>query len=147
MIKVQQTIEHDPDNGKWGNCFSAVLASLLHLPIEDIPVFCKLGTWERDLNTWLRPYGLAFIQIRNMEEVCEVAGIQGWHHEVYGTTVRGGDVLHANVGVDGRPVFDPHPDSTGLVNVAGYGVFIALEPWRIAGALHDRPNLPIPPGA
>ena len=31
---VKQTIEHDPESGNWGNCFSAVLASLLDIPIE-----------------------------------------------------------------------------------------------------------------
>ena len=38
MIPTTQTILHDPDNGKIGNCLSAVLASLLHLPIELVPL-------------------------------------------------------------------------------------------------------------
>ena len=40
---VKQTIEHDPESGNWGNCFSAVLASLLDIPIEDVPVFSGEG--------------------------------------------------------------------------------------------------------
>ncbi len=34
MKPTKQTVLHDPANGKHGNCLSAVLASLLHLPIE-----------------------------------------------------------------------------------------------------------------
>jgi hypothetical protein len=50
MIPVKQTVLHDPANGKVGNCFSAVLSSLLHIPIEDIPMFQDPLNWIKDLN-------------------------------------------------------------------------------------------------
>lgn len=56
MKPTKQTVLHDPANGKHGNCLSAVLASLLHLPIEDVPVFSEPHPkWQQDLNEWLRP--------------------------------------------------------------------------------------------
>ena len=53
---VKQTIEHDPESGNWGNCFSAVLASLLDIPIEDVPVFCG-EDWLLRVSQSPRPLG------------------------------------------------------------------------------------------
>lgn len=134
MIPTKQTILHDPENGQHGNCLSAVLASLLHLPIDEVPVFKDTATWRRDLNAWLRPFGLAYLELQAGGAWMADFGIEGLHHEVYGPTQRGGDVLHACVGVDGAMVFDPHPDGTGLVAHDGLSVFIALRPWESAAA-------------
>ena len=39
MIPTKQTVLHDPEKREdWGTAF-LVLASLLHMPIEDVPVF------------------------------------------------------------------------------------------------------------
>ena len=62
MKPTKQTILHDPAKGLHGNCLSAVLASLLHLPIEDVPLFITPETWVKDLNAWLRPFGLAYLR-------------------------------------------------------------------------------------
>ena len=39
MKPVFQTIRHDPENGKYGDCFRAAIASLLELSIEEVPHF------------------------------------------------------------------------------------------------------------
>ena len=135
MINTKQTVLHNPEAGVHGNCFSAVLASLLHLRIEMVPIFTG-PSWRHDVNRWLRKHGLAYIQLRDFETACEDFGISGCHHEIGGTTTRRNDCLHAVVGVDGVPVFDPHPDDTGLAEIQDCGVFIALEPWR--GFVFDR---------
>lgn len=135
MIKTKQTVLHNPEAGVDGNCFSAVLASLLHLRIEMVPIFTG-PSWRHDVNRWLRKHGLAYIQLRDFETACGDFGISGCHHEIGGTTTRRNDCLHAVVGVDGVPVFDPHPDDTGLAEIQDCGVFIALEPWR--GFVFDR---------
>lgn len=134
MIPVKQTILHDPDNGKHGNCLSAVLASLLHLPIEDIPVFSSPETWRKELNKWLSQYGLAYMSVVDVKPYIRDAGIVGLHHEICGTTMRGKDTLHACVAVDGDMVFDPHPGATGLLSLEEYSVFVALRPWEVANA-------------
>lgn len=134
MIPVTQTQLHDPANGKHGNCLSAVLASLLHIPIETIPVFSSKDTWLKDMNAWLRPRGLAYISFPQdgFDRMLSDFGIIGVHHEIYGGTTRFTDVGHACVGHDGQLVFDPHPSRDGLnASVEGHGLFIALEPWRM----------------
>ncbi len=133
MIPTKQTVLHDPANGKHGNCLSAVLSSLLHVPISEVPVFsAPHPQWQRELNSWLRQFGLAYLQIGTFDEWCNEVGIVGCHHEIAGPTRRSNDVLHACVGVDGVVVFDVHPDATGLTEVQSSGVFIALEPWRLS---------------
>lgn len=131
MIPTRQTILHDPENGKHGNCFSAVLASLLHIDIETIPVFSDTTRWQRDLNAWLRPFGLAYIAISDFDVWADSLGIEGCYHEVAGNTSRSVDVLHACVGINGVVEFDPHPDGTGLTERTGHGLFIALRPWEL----------------
>lgn len=43
-----------------GNCFSACVASLLELPIEDVPYFMDeaKGKWHEQFDAWLAPRGL-----------------------------------------------------------------------------------------
>lgn len=132
MKPTKQTILHDPENGKHGNCLSAVLASLLHLPIEVVPVFSNPDTWLRDLNLWLRPKGLAFLQISFPDGWLAQCGVEGCYHEVSGGSPRSNDVCHACVGVDGTVVFDPHPDNTKLVGTLVHGMFVALRPWEVS---------------
>lgn len=135
MNPTEQTILHDPDNGKHGNCLSAVLASLLHVDIEVIPVFSNPDTWIVDLNRWLRTYGLAYVTLPNFD--LAAFGISGLFHEIAGNTSRSTDVPHACVAVDGKVTFDPHPSAAGLRSVDSYGIFVALRPWEMANRLKE----------
>ena len=130
MTPTKQTVLHDPANGMHGDCLSAVVASLLHLPIEDVPLFITPETWVKDMNAWLRPFGLAYCMVEDFECHIDAYGIEGLWHEVSGNTTRSKDVTHACVAKDGEFVFDPHPDDTGLTKITCHGFFIALEPWR-----------------
>ena len=132
MIPTKQTILHDPANGVHGNCFSAVLASLLHVDISTVPVFTDPKSWQRQVNDWLRPFGVAFMQLSGVPDACGELAIMGMHHEKCGNTQRSNEVLHSVVAVDGEAIFDPHPDASGLVNEVTCGVFLSLEPWRVA---------------
>lgn len=131
MKPTTQTILHDPENGLHGNCFSAVLASLLHLPIESIPVFSDREDWRKEVNDFLRPYGLAYMIVSDFDTYCEENGISGCHHEIAGFTKRSADVWHACVAADGNLIFDPHPSRDGLTEAKAHGLFIALRPWRL----------------
>jgi len=132
MIPVTQTVLHDPATGAFGNCFSAMLASLLHVPIEDVPVFCAADTWRRDVNEWLRPFGLAYLEFDGnlLAEQGRHFGIVGLHHEVAGQSPRHTDSLHSCVGQDGSLVFDPHPSRAGVTPIQYTGLFVALRPWE-----------------
>lgn len=132
MNPIKQTVLHDPDNGLHGNCLSAVLASLLHLDISDVPLFITPGTWVKDMNKWLRPFGLAYCMVEDFDCHIEAYGIQGMYHEISGNTQRSNDVLHACVAKDGEVILDVHPDNTGLTKINCYGFFIALRPWEVA---------------
>jgi len=134
MIPVKQTLLHDPDNGQHGNCLSAVLASLLHLPVDSVPVFTDPNTWVKDLNAWLRQFGLAYIPVTNLAELVRNYGITGLWHEIAGDSPRSKEYLHACVAKDLELLFDPHPDNTGLHGLESYGIFIALEPWKSKSA-------------
>lgn len=57
MIPVQCMVKHDPENGKYGDCLRACVASLLELPSENVPHFLYDGcepeeTYDR-LRDWL----------------------------------------------------------------------------------------------
>lgn len=137
MKPTTQTILHDPENGLHGNCFSAVLASLLHLPIGSIPVFSDSEDWRKEVNDFLRPYGLAYMIVSDFDTYCEENGISGCHHQVAGFTKRSGDVWHACVAADGHLIFDPHPSRDGLTEAKAHGVFLTLHPWRLTEPKHD----------
>lgn len=134
MIPIKQTVLHDPENGKIGNCLSAVMASLLHLPIEEVPTFHD-GDWLVALNTWLRKYELAYVTMNYLD--VKTLGIEGCYHELCGLTVRSGEkrVYHACVGKDGYTVFDPHPSNDGLIEPEFIGFFISLNPWKVVDTM------------
>jgi len=138
MTPTKQTVLHDPENGQTGNCFSAVLASLLHVNINDVPVFSG-DHWRQSLNEWLTKFGLAYIEIKCSPTHFADLNIKGMHHEMAGNTTRRADTLHSVVAVDGVAVFDPHPDDSGLTDLAAYGVFVSREPWRWMPQ-HDQPE-------
>jgi hypothetical protein len=143
MIPTKQTILHDPSNGLHGNCLSAVLASLLHLPIETVPVFSDPDHWLKDLNAWLRPYGLAYLSFPDttFDLTLSNFGIKGLMHEIGGMSTRWKDVGHSCVAEDGQVVFDPHPSNDGLnAGVESSGIFVALEPWKWAHARENCSN-------
>jgi hypothetical protein len=130
MLEVTQTKLHIPGEQR-GNCMYAVLASLLHGDIESIPSF-EGRDWVNKLNTWLRQYGLAFMCIHDNAEDFEDNGIQGMHHMLMGNTNRFAGVRHSVVARDGVLLFDVHPSRTGLTDGLVSGVFVSLEPWKVA---------------
>lgn len=140
MIPITQTKMHAPEDGVHGDCMSAVLASLLHLPIESVPMFTDPITWVKDLNAWLLQFGLAYFMFENLDCEVEAYGVSGMWHEISGNTSRFADVQHACVARDCKVNFDPHPSRSGLTRIACHGVFIALEPWRVAAAYMAEPK-------
>ena len=129
MRLQKQTIEHDPAHGRHGNCFSAVLAALLHLEVDQVPVFSG-EDWDKHLNAWLAGYGLAWVPVSNFDEVKEGLGILGCHHEVGSYTERG-PTMHAYVGVDGKIVYDPSIEPLTPRGARHYGLLVALRPWEL----------------
>jgi len=134
MLPVKQTILHDPENGKFGNCLSAVIASLLHLPINDVPVFSDPENWILDLNNWLDQYNLMYILISNPEELKATYKPFNFYHEISGGSPIFADVGHSCVGKDMEVLFDPHPDvndAQGLPETNSVGIFALKQPWLL----------------
>lgn len=116
MTPVDQSIMHDPANGQWGDCMRACIASLLALPILDVPHFNEGGPrgleFDRRVRDFLAQHGL--IEVRIHSKTSQAHVIQGTcHHLIYGYTERG--TYHAVVGLNGKVVHDPHPSKTGVI--------------------------------
>lgn len=103
-----------------GNCLSACIASLLNLPIEEVPHFGDVGQYEA-LTAWLAP--------RGMYPVCfpiaaEDAGPSGLHL-VGGQSARGSHVV---IGRGSIMVHDPHPSRAGLVVREDVTILVSADP-------------------
>lgn len=56
MEPVFQTMHGE----KHGNCFAACIASLLEIPLEDVPQFGDNDWWLKEINEFLSHYGYAY---------------------------------------------------------------------------------------
>lgn len=131
MKPVDQTILHEPSEGRYGNCMQAMVASVLEFPIEEVPHFLHDNTqdgalFNRRVNEFLRPFNLAYLAFPECSDAMHAFGIRGLVHEVSGITQRGTE--HACVALDGEITHDQHPSRDGLVSYDNYGVFIVLDP-------------------
>ena len=117
MKPVKQTILSDPPNDIRGNCFSACLASLLDLSIEDVPYFAILGEgWFAVFLDFLTANGYVFEGTPNFGDwVKTYEGIDGFFI-VGGESPRGIRNGHSVIYKDGNPYFDPHPSNDFLTN-------------------------------
>ncbi len=132
MKPVEQTILGHPE----GNCFAACLASILELPLDEVPLF-KMEQWQLAYNEWLRPSGLAIISVPLPE------GIQSQPAEILryfmpGYTILAAqsprfDCLHAVVCWNGEIVHDPHPQRhMGVGEWKEVDLLVAIDAGRVA---------------
>jgi len=130
MIPVHQEFIHDPENGFIGDCQRAVIASLMELPLKEVPHFLKeawgggnsklTGQWMHEnelywhlMQIFLRSYGYAWLVTDSLSSA--IFGRQGnVYHEISGPSPRDPNMQHAVVGRNGLPFFDPHPSGKFL---------------------------------
>lgn len=131
MTPQKQTItKHDPDNGVYGDCHRAALASVLDLPIEIVPHICDgqhpPEEFIRRERAWLLTQGLIPIHVAFEDSSIEavirhVAAVNpGVYYLVGGTSPRGHD--HTVVGINDQIAHDPHPDGGGLIGPMSDGL-------------------------
>lgn len=115
MIRVDQTTF-----GAQGNCFSACIASILELPLVDVPYF--MGDppddewWGRTI-AWLADRGLDASYYKfDMRDPDAPPG----YTIVSGRSPRHATRLHACVARDGVLVHDPNPRRHGLRSITDY---------------------------
>lgn len=113
MIPVDQEHMHKPDEGSYGDCQRACIASLLELPREQVPHFlhdnCDYKEFNKRVNGFLAQHNLAEIVMPYVYRRVLKAHV---HHMMYGRTERG--TYHAVVALNGKIVHDPHPSRAGI---------------------------------
>jgi hypothetical protein len=121
---TQTVIGRGPEhNEPCGNCLQAALATILGLPLDEVPHFLEngpaAGWWDR-MNAWLiARFGVALLGLTS-EGGWEVPPVL---HLMQGRTIR--DSEHVVVGFAGRMVWDPHPSRAGLVDVKHHEMFVS----------------------
>ena len=106
MKPVDQDKFGKPD----GNCFSACVASILELPLSEVPAFGhKNKNWWDDFRRWchkreLEPLIVTFPEEAELPECYYIGSGQG---------KRG--LLHSTVWYGDRLIHDPHPSRSGLL--------------------------------
>ncbi len=119
---VEQTILHDPEKKNYGNCMQACVASLLNIPLNDVPHFhhdgCDAVTfWDR-VESFVE--GLGFVI--------------NWGHQydclsiASGPTIRGTN--HCVVVKEDKVIHDPHPSKAGLKETTHHFSLIPVDPGK-----------------
>lgn len=113
MTPVTQTILDTDDPARQGNCLQAAIASILDLPLDDVPHFVQqhedgAGDWLDLTCAWLAERGLVLRLTQTPRP--------GEHYLIFGRTERG--TSHVAIYRDGHMVHDPHPSGAGLLAAA-----------------------------
>lgn len=120
MTPVDQDRFYDPSKPvgeQRGNCLSAVIASLLNLPLAVVPNFVQIDVdggenWYAHLLRFLNERGWLLIG-----GDYDGGPKPGEFYLCSGPSPRGNGIHHIVVYQDGALAHDPHPDRTGLLGV------------------------------
>lgn len=126
-----------------GDCFSACLASILEIKIEEVPKFMwHFKTYEKDaVNLWLAPRGYGLLRVRWPEEIrtgndIPFHAVRLLYCIAAGKSPRG-DWLHAVVGCleayTFKMIHDPHPSGRGIIGQpTSYNFLVPVDPALMA---------------
>lgn len=110
-----------------GNCFTACVASILELPLSEVPYFMSDDPegreWIGKLAEWLRPLGLYPLLL---SANAHVPGM----HILHGISPRNPH-RHAVIAIGDAIYHDPHPSRAGLRNVTEKTVLVPFEPHKV----------------
>jgi len=131
MIKIYQTkfAGIDAPIGERGNCWQAAVASILELPLDEVPDIQLYGhdlIWFDEFREWLEQYGLGAIGLSTGGNIT----LQGYHLMECKSTTLNNDELHVVVGLNQELAHDPNPNAATLGEVVDYIIFTALDPAR-----------------
>jgi hypothetical protein len=108
--------------GERGDCMRACLASILDLPLDDVPDFVNEGDpafWFGRAQSWLRPQGKRMVWVD--PSIAPFVNVdEAVLHIKVGFANRASIALnetHAVVGLGETIVHDPHPSRAGLAEV------------------------------
>lgn len=137
MTPVDQTRFYEPDappDKQRGNCLTAVVASLMDLPIDAVPNFVQDhvdhdADNDDEWNWWTRLHRFIHERGHEMNYLRPISGPDcptesvfrdpepGEFYAVTGISPRDPRIHHIVIYRDGEMVHDPHPDRTGLAAV------------------------------
>jgi len=131
MTPQDQEFLYDPDNDQCGDCGRAVIASLMDLPIKDVPHFAQISTYTPGSNgfytlidDWLAERGLEMLW-----HVNPVYYAPGTYCYISGPSPNASGVFHACVGQVQNDhtlklIHDPHPSKKGLLGIDWQASFL-----------------------
>ncbi len=106
-----------------GNCFSACVASLLEISINEVPYFMEdQNDWWDYFSEWLKPFGfypLCFVL--KQSNFYHPSG----YHILSGQSSRG---PHSVVAFKDEIIHDPHPEREGLLTRDDIIILVPFDP-------------------
>ena len=137
MIPIHQTTFGGPDSDQIGNCFATCIASILELPLEEVPNFCAATHWRAAMNAWLKLRGQFYMDVNLPGDLRDDLVSDWGYHVMSGEGPRG--LRHSVVGYQGKMVHDPHPSGAGLLDEPDeYGFVVGRNPAIIVDPVHFR---------
>ena len=131
MIKVDQTIFGTNDN-----CYSAYIASILEIPIKDVPTFSYSNGKSSFVNAseWLtKNFNIFLISMEsvienkfNRENLEIIKELNNTYHLAMGPA-RMYDAYHCCVALSGVIVHDTHPRRLGLDRINRYEFLVPVN--------------------
>lgn len=126
MIPVDQTTFGDPG----GDCFSACVASLMHLTIDQVPYFMGDTDWYARFEKWLAAYALYPLCLVSFQYDERFHGFY-----IMGGKSPRGNFQHSVIAKRGMIVHDPHPSRAGLISVQRATLLVPFSPQGLAHVL------------
>lgn len=134
MKPVKASINHDPANGSYGDCFRAVMASILELDRDDVPHFFDGGvsaeTGFQVLDEWLSRAGLTYVETaypaRDFFDAVDFVKVASASYPGLFLIVGGSvttSVNHVVIAKDGETVHDPAVNGSGLTGPTSLGYY------------------------
>lgn len=127
MIPIFQTKFSNEENGIYGNCFGACIASLLEIPINEVPAWEDMGSdgsWADSYYSFLASQGfeadgMILVENGNIDEAWEklepADGVNGYF--IVGGTSSRCTRGHAVIFKDKSMIHDPHPSNAGIQTI------------------------------
>ena len=124
MRRQKQLIQHDPDNGLYGDCYRTAIACILDLPAEDVPHFLKRDSTAESQDDvaadWLQkhwkltPVVISYLPNDDNDSVLEYLGKWSQRGSPFIITGQGSRGFnHCVVGYNGEIYCDPYTGDRG----------------------------------
>lgn len=133
MTPLKQRNRHRPEDGVWGDCHRACVASMLDLPLDAVPHFgdggCDNVEFDRRVREYLASQRIAPVTTifsgseSPLADVLDCVGhLNPGMHYIIGGKSRAG-CGHSVIGFDRKIVFDPSLDENGIVGPMDDGFY------------------------